>query len=197
MAQRRGMFAGSPAELSSNYRRQIQLVPRAFDSCEVPLVAAVNGPAIGAGCDLALMCDIRVASEKAFFAETFVNLGMIPGDGGAWLLPRLVGPSRATLMMVTGRRVPADQALEWGLVDEVVQSGNLLPTAHGIAAEIAARPPQAVRLTKRLLRQAEASSLDSVLELSATLQALSHHTQDHLEALSAFAEQRPGRFLGR
>ena len=197
MAGRHGMFAGSPAEVSNNYRRHIQRIPRAFDACEVPVVAAVNGPAIGAGCDLALMCDLRVASDNAFFAETFVDLGIIPGDGGAWFLPRLVGPSRAALMMLTGRRIPAPVALEWGLVDQVVPPDELLRAAHAIALEIAARPPSAVRLTKRLLRQAEAANLDTVLELSATLQSLSHHTQDHREALSAFSERRVGRYSGR
>src|SRR5699024_6948571 len=117
MVQRPGMFGGSPYELRDGYRRGIQRIPRALYHCEVPVIAAVNGPAVGAGCDLAVMCDLRVASTRAFFAESFVQLGIIPGDGGAWLLTKAIGPARAAEMALTGDRVTAEQALEWGLVN--------------------------------------------------------------------------------
>lgn len=107
-------FGGPPHESREGYRRGIQRIPRAFQACEVPTIAAVNGPAVGAGCDLALMCDMRIASQRAFFAESFVKLGIVPGDGGAWLLPRAVGAARAAEMALTGDRVDAQTALEWG-----------------------------------------------------------------------------------
>ena len=197
MRERQGMFAGDPAQLREGYRRGIQRIPRALWDLELPTIAAVNGPAVGAGCDLSLMCDIRIASERASFAESFVRLGIIPGDGGAWLLPRAVGLSRACEMAFTGEPVDAGTARDWGLVSRVVPHDELMPAALELAGRIAANPPQALRLTKRLIREGLHSRLDSVLELSAAFQALAHHTEDHREALEAFLEKRPPRFTGR
>ena len=166
MAARRPPFDGPPATLRERYRQGIQRIPRAMYGCDVPVVAAVNGPAIGAGCDLACMCDLRVASSDAVFAESFVRIGLIPGDGGAWLLQRLVGPARAAEMTLTGDPVDAATALEWGLVSRVVEPDALLPEAHALAERIAANPPQTVRLAKKLLREAAHQGLESVLELA-------------------------------
>ncbi len=148
MANRQGLFGGKPHEQRDGYRAGIQRIPRAMYNCDVPLIAAVNGPAIGAGCDLALMCDLRIASEKAFFAESFVKLGIIPGDGGAWLLPKAVGMARAAEMILTGDRVDATQALEWGLVSNVVPPDQLLDEARALANRVAANPPHSVRMAK-------------------------------------------------
>lgn len=197
MVDRTGMFGGSPYELRDGYRGGIQRIPRALYHCEVPVVAAVNGPAVGAGCDLAVMCDLRVASTKAWFAESFVQLGIIPGDGGAWLLTKAIGPARASEMALTGDRVKADQALEWGLVNQVVEPEELMEAAHALAARVAKNPPHSVRMAKKLLRESQHQSLESLLELSAAMQALAHHTEDHREALAAFNEKRPGRYVGR
>lgn len=196
MQDRSGMFGGSPAQLRQGYRQGIQRIPRALYRCEVPLVAAVNGPAVGAGCDLALLCDVRLASADAFFSESFVKAGLIPGDGGAWLLPRVVGAARASEMALTGMRVDAATALAWGLVSRVVTPAELLPTAHEVAAAIAANPPQVVRMTKRLLRESGQQSLDAHLELSAALQASAHHTADHAEAVDALLHRREPHFRG-
>ncbi len=196
MEERRGMFGGTPWELRNGYRRGIQRIPRAMAGCEVPFVAAVNGPAVGAGCDLALMCDLRVASTSAWFAESFVQLGIIPGDGGAWLLTQAVGPARAAEMALTGDRVDAATALAWGLVSRVVEPGELLGTAQDLAARVARNPPHATRMAKKLLRTAQHQGLEAVLELSATMQALSHHTDDHAEALAALREKRDGDYRG-
>ncbi|MBB1056828.1 crotonase/enoyl-CoA hydratase family protein, partial [Dietzia sp. B19] len=190
MVDKAGMFGGSPYELRNGYRGGIQRIPRALYHCEVPVVAAVNGPAVGAGCDLAVMCDLRVASTKAWFAESFVQLGIIPGDGGAWLLTKAIGPARAAEMALTGDRVKAEQAAAWGLVNEVVEPENLLEAAHALAARVAKNPPHAVRMAKKLLRESQHQSLESLLELSAAMQALAHHTADHREALAAFGEKR-------
>lgn len=197
MQARSGMFGGSPAELAQGYRHGIQRIPRALYELEVPSIAAVNGPAIGAGCDLALMCDIRIAAETASFAESFVKVGIIPGDGGAWLLPRAVGMSRASQMAFTGEAIDAAQALDWGLVSSVVPAERLLEEARDLAGRIAANPPQALRLTKRLLREGQRTGLDTLLELSAAMQPLMHATEDHREALQAFFDKRPPRFTGR
>lgn len=197
MADRVGMFGGSPYELRDGYRNGIQRIPRALYHCQVPVIAAVNGPAVGAGCDLSLMCDMRVASERAWFAESFVGLGIIPGDGGAWLLTKAIGPARAAEMALTGDRVTADVALEWGLVNEVVAPDDLLPAARRLAERVAKNPPHSIRMAKKLLRESQHQSLESLLELSAAMQALAHHTEDHREALTAFVEKRPGEYRGR
>lgn len=197
MVDRAGMFGGSPYELRDGYRRGIQRIPRALYHCEVPVVAAVNGPAVGAGCDLAVMCDLRVASTKAWFAESFVQLGIIPGDGGAWLLTKAIGPARAAEMALTGDRVKAEQAAAWGLVNEVVEPDQLLEAAHTLAARVAKNPPHSVRMAKKLLRESQHQSLESLLELSAAMQALAHHTEDHREALAAFGDKRAGEYTGR
>lgn len=197
MVDRSGMFGGSPYQLRDGYRGGIQRIPRALYHCEVPVIAAVNGPAVGAGCDLTLMCDLRVASTKGWFAESFVQLGIIPGDGGAWLLTKAIGPARAAEMALTGDRVKADQALEWGLVNQVVEPEELMDAAHALAARVAKNPPHSVRMAKRLLRESQHQSLESLLELSAAMQALAHHTEDHREALAAFGEKRPGNYTGR
>ncbi|HEX6917174.1 MAG TPA: crotonase/enoyl-CoA hydratase family protein [Phycicoccus sp.] len=196
MAARRPPFDGPPATLRERYRQGIQRIPRAMYGCDVPVVAAVNGPAIGAGCDLACMCDLRVASTDAVFAESFVRIGLIPGDGGAWLLQRLVGPARAAEMTLTGDPVDAATALEWGLVSRVVEPDALLPEAHALAERIAANPPQTVRLAKKLLREAAHQGLESVLELSAAYQAISQRTADHDEALAGLLEKRPTTYTG-
>lgn len=196
MVEKTGMFGGSPAQLREGYRRGIQRIPRALYECDVPVIAAVNGPAVGAGCDLALMCDLRIASTRAFFAESFVKLGIIPGDGGAWFLPRVVGAARAAEMALTGDRVVAATALEWGLVSRVVEPDELLGAAHELADRIAVNPPRATRMTKRLLRESGHSSLNSLLELSAAMQPLGHHTEDHMEALTAMRDKRTGTYTG-
>jgi enoyl-CoA hydratase/carnithine racemase len=192
-----GRYAEMPAmELRREYRLGIQKLPLALFNLEVPVIAAVNGHAIGAGLDLACMCDIRVAAEEAKFAESFVKLGIIPGDGGAWLLPRIIGLSRATELTLTGRTIDARQAEQWNLVSRVVPREQLLPTAREIAQQIAANPPHAVRLAKRLLREALHSRLDTLLEMSAAFQVMSHQTADHHEAVAAFVEKRKPEFGG-
>ena len=194
MANREGMFAGSPYEIRNRYRTGIQLIPTALYDLEVPVVAAVNGPAIGAGLDLACMADIRIASEKAIFGETFVKLGIIPGDGGAWLLPRVIGMARASQLTLTGEIIDAAKALEFGLVSEVVAPDRCVPRAVEIAQMIAANPGHSTRMAKRLLREGQDMKLAPLLELSAAYQALAHHTEDHHEAIDAFTGKRDPQF---
>ncbi|MFJ2684318.1 crotonase/enoyl-CoA hydratase family protein [Pseudomonas sp. NPDC087342] len=180
MKHRQGLFAGDPYELRDSYRHGIQQIPLAVYNLEVPTIAAVNGAAIGAGCDLALMCDIRIASNTARFAESFVRLGIVPGDGGAWLLPRALNNlSRAYELSFTGEVIDAAKALDYGLVSAVVDPEDLLAAANGLADRIAANPAHALRMTKKLLREGQHTRLEPLLELSATFQALSHHTAAH------------------
>ncbi|MBY0411275.1 MAG: crotonase/enoyl-CoA hydratase family protein [Burkholderiaceae bacterium] len=194
--ERQASGAVSGMQIRQEYRTGIQRLPLALFNLEVPVIAAVNGAAMGAGLDVACMCDIRIASEHAKFAESFVKLGIIPGDGGAWLLPRIIGMSRASEMSFTGEAIGADLASSWGLVSRVVPSDQLLATAQEMALRIAANPPHAVRLTKRLLREAMHTRLDTLLEMSSAFQALSHQTDDHKEAVAAFLAKRPPVFKG-
>ncbi|WP_404383836.1 crotonase/enoyl-CoA hydratase family protein [Caenispirillum salinarum] len=196
MRDKQGTFGGSPARIRENYRRGIQRIPRALYDLDVPTIAAVNGPAYGAGCDLTLMCDIRIAAEEAVFAENFVKVGIIPGDGGAWLLPRAVGASRAAEMAFTGDPVDARTALAWGLVSRVVPAPELLPAARALADRIAVNPPHALRMTKRLMREGQHTRLDTLLEMSAAFQGTAHHTADHDEAVAAILEKRAPSFRG-
>lgn len=187
---------GAPADTPKGYKNGIQRIPLAFAALEVPIIAAVNGAAIGAGCDLACMCDIRIAGESASFAESFVKLALIPGDGGAWLLPRVVGYSKACEMAFTGDRLDAQEALACGLVSRVVPDAELMPAARTLAERIAANPPHALRMTKRLIVQGRDTRLAEHLEMAASFQALAHSTNDQKEAVAAFNEKRKPTFTG-
>lgn len=188
MAERGGDFAGDVAEVATRYRRGIQRIPLALQQVEVPIIAAVNGPAIGAGFDLANMADIRIASEKAKFGETFLNLGIIPGDGGAWFMQRLIGYQRAFELTLSGRIVAAAEAKELGIVLDVVPADELMNRAGELAARFAAQPPKAVRLTKRLMKMAQRMELKDFLDLSAAFQGMCHNEAEHLEAVRRMLE---------
>lgn len=194
MHTRSGIFGGAPGALRESYRNGIQTIPAALYNLDIPIIAAINGPAIGAGLDLACMCDIRIAANTALFAESFVKLGIVPGDGGAWLLPRVIGMPRASIMALTGDTIDAKKALEWGLVAELTEPDELMTAARALAARIAANPGPALRMTKRLLREGQHMRLDSLLELSAAFQSLAHHTEDHHEAVAAMLEKRAPAF---
>ncbi len=196
MRDREGLFSGSVLEIQDQYRRGIQQLPLAMQRAEIPLIAAINGPAIGAGMDLACMCDLRIGSSKTLLGETFLNLGIIPGDGGAWFLPRLVGYQRAAELIFTGRLVKADEALELGLLLEITEPGQLLIRTRELATQIAAQPPQALRLCKRLLQVGQRQELPDFLDQSAAFQGMAHHSADHLEAVNAFLEKRPAEYKG-
>jgi len=197
MRDRAGIFAGSPFELRNQYRNGIQRIPLALYELEIPIIAAVNGPAIGAGLDLACMCDVRISVPKAKFAESFIKLGIVPGDGGAWFLPRIVGLPKASIMALTGDAIDGAKALEWGLVTELVSPEELDTAAMKMAQSMAENPGHGLRLTKRLLREGQHMRLDSLLELSAAFQSIAHHTEDHSEAVNAFLEKRKPEFTGK
>lgn len=197
MRDRRDLFDGSGAAIRERYRRVVHRIVRSLYGLEVPLIAAVNGPAMGLGCDIAGLGDIRIASERASFGVPFLKLGIIPGDGGSWLLPRNIGYARAAELLFTARSIDATTAAEWGLVNRVVAHDDLMTEALAVAAQVAAQPPQALRMAKTLLRQGRDTTFDQMLEMSAAMQALAHLTEDHQEGVAAVLDKRPGDFTGR
>ncbi len=197
MRDKSGMFAGDPVALRNRYTRGIQSIPRRMARFDKPVIAAINGAAIGAGLDLTCMCDIRVAVNSAKLGSTFVKVGLIPGDGGAWLLSRTIGYPKAMDLILTGRILTAEQALELGLVHEVVERDVLAPAVRRRANEILANSPLAVRLAKAAMQRSWFEPLDTALELAATYQGIVQNTEDHLEGVNAILDKRQPEFKGR
>ncbi|OED39889.1 enoyl-CoA hydratase [Chromatiales bacterium (ex Bugula neritina AB1)] len=188
--------AMSPVEIENWYTTGIQKIPQKMNEITVPVIAAVNGHAIGAGCDLTTMADMRIAAEDAIFAESFLRVGLIPGDGGAWFLPRVIGFARASEMLFTAEGISAKKALEWGLVSQVVTNENLLSAAQALAERVVAQPPTALRKGKALMRATQNMSLDDSLQMAATLQGVLQQLSDHQEAITAIMEKRKPAFQG-
>ena len=196
MKEKTGNFGGTAPEIADGYRNNIHKILRALYSLRVPLIAAVNGPAIGLGCDLACLADMRIASEKAKFGVTFLKLGIIPGDGGTWILPRIIGEARAAELFYTGDVIGADTARDWGLVSRVADHDSLMAEANALATKVAAMPPHALRQAKNLMRQGRSTTYDAALEMAANAQALMHSTRDHMEGVDALIERRTPKFTG-
>jgi len=169
-----------------NYQR----VVRALQDLSVPSIAALNGPAAGGGLDLALACDIRLASENAQLISRFLSLGLVSADGGWWLLPRIVGLSRAYEIALQDKPIDSGRALEIGLVSAVFSAAEFMPKVMEFAAEISKHPALAIRLAKRLIQQSAQSDLATSLELATTMQEELYRTEDHRKALAAFAQRR-------
>ncbi|TDI50900.1 MAG: enoyl-CoA hydratase [Acidobacteria bacterium] len=193
MVAKDGLFAGNPAEITEKYRETIQQLTRFMATTDLVTIAAVNGPAIGAGFDLVLGCDLRIGTPRARFAHTFIEMGIIPGDGGAWLLPRVVGWQRATELSLTARSIDADEAVKLGVLLRVVPENKLEGHVMKLARTIASKPRPAVVLAKRLLRQSKIMDLDPFLEFSAALQAVAHSTPEHDTAISQYVERLKDR----
>lgn len=189
MSAKEGLFAGSPAEMTERYRATIQQLTRFLATTDLVTIAAVNGPAVGAGFDLVLGCDLRFGSRNARFAHTFIEMGIIPGDGGAWLLPRAVGWQRATELALTARFITSAEAESYGVLLEVVPEDRLDARVTEVALAVASKPRPAVILVKRLLRQARSMDLDGFLEFSAALQAIAHTTPEHEIAIAEYVEK--------
>lgn len=197
MHNKTDQFGLPPLDVAESYINGIQRIPIALYNLDVPTIAAVNGAAVGAGCDLTMMCDMRIASEKAKFGEVFLNLGIIPGDAGSWFLIRRLGYQMAAELTFSARMIDAAEALDLDMVIEVVPHNDLMARARAKAAVIAAKPPRTVRTAKRLLRNAERMDLPDFLNTAAAYQALMHQTGDHHEALSAFLEKRQPTYSGK
>lgn len=196
MRDKAGAFAGPGVAIRERYRTGIHQIVKAVWGIEVPVIAAVNGPAIGLGNDVACLADLRIAADSAIFGATFLKIGLVPGDGGAWLLPRVIGHARAAELLYGGGTIDAATALTWGLVSRVVPAAHLMAEAEALAQQICQQPPDVLRMTKKMMREGQGVSFDTILEMSAAFQALAHHTQDHAEALDAFFEKRPGVYKG-
>ena len=193
MADREGLFAGTPADMTEAYRETIQQLTRFMATTDLITIASVNGPAVGAGFDLVLGCDLRYGSRNARFAHTFIEMGIIPGDGGAWLLPRVVGWQRATELALTARFISSAEAEAYGVLLEVVPEEKLDARVREVANTIASKPRPAVVLAKRLLRQSRSMDLDGFLEFSAALQAIAHSTPEHEVAVADYVQKLKDR----
>jgi enoyl-CoA hydratase/carnithine racemase len=197
MREKSGVFAGTPEQIRDSYKSNIHKLVRSLWNLEIPLIAAVNGAALGLGNDVACLADIRIAADNAVFGATFLKIGLIPGDGGAWILPRIVGQTRAAELFFTGDTIDAATALQWGLVSKLVPPGALMDEAHALAAKISRQPPGVLRMTKKLMREAAGANLETIMEMSASFQARAHASEDHAEALAAFFEKREPDYKGR
>lgn len=175
----------------------VHRVARAVEDLTKPLIAGVNGVAVGAGMDMALMCDYRIAAARTRMSEGYIRVGLVPGDGGCYYLPRLIGVSKALRLLWTGEFVSAAQALEWGILDEVHPDEEFDTRLATFAAQLAAQPPVAVQLIKRAVHQAIPGDLRTALDLIASHQAVVQSTADSQEAMAAFREHRAPRFEGR
>lgn len=176
---------------------RIHQVAFAAEALTKPYIAAVNGVAVGAGMDMSLMADIRIAAASARFSEGYIRVGLVPGDGGCWYLPRIIGSAAALRLLWTGDFVGADEALALGLVSATHPDEDLAPAVSEFAGRLAAQPPIAVQLIKRAVREGERHDLRTALDLISSHQAVVTSTQDSQEAMAAFREKRSGKYLGR
>ena len=192
MLGKEGMFAGEPNELRERYKRGIQKIPLTFERLSTPTIAMINGAAIGAGLDLACMCDLRVAAPGAKFGETFTKLGLIPGDGGTWFLQRVVGYPKAMEMTLTAEIYNAQEAKEMNLVSYVGEA--FVEKAEAYARTIASNAPIATQMAKRSIQHAYESSLQSSLDLLAAYQGIAQRTQDHFAGVEALVNKNQADF---
>ncbi|MFC4295940.1 enoyl-CoA hydratase-related protein [Novosphingobium tardum] len=185
-----------PPDFLKLYEAGIHKVVRGFWSLEMPVIAAINGSAIGLGNDLACLADMRLAAASAKFGATFLKIGLVPGDGGAWILPRIIGWERASELYFTGKIIDAPTALDWRLVGRVVADESLMDEAMAVAEMVCRQPPEVLRATKKLMRASILQGFEDIMSLSARYQVMAHLTDDHREALDAIHERRPPAFSG-
>ncbi|WP_236795052.1 enoyl-CoA hydratase-related protein [Amycolatopsis sp. GM8] len=190
MARGADLMAGTTTDIQDRLRLGLHRITRAMRDLEVPSVAALNGAAVGAGFDLALMCDVRVAARSARFAESFLRLGLVSGIGGAWFLTRIVGVAKAMELSLTSEFISAETASELRIVSRVVDDDQLDREAAELARTIAAQPPRALRMAKRLVRESAEATLPAALELAAAMQAILLSGDEHRTTVKQFLENR-------
>ncbi|AXF05754.1 enoyl-CoA hydratase (plasmid) [Paraburkholderia hospita] len=190
MQSGKDLMDGSVEEVRDRLQKSLHRITRAMNNLEIPSICAVNGAAVGAGCDLALMCDIRLAGESAQFAESFLRLGLVSGIGGAWFLSRIVGPAKAIEMTLTSEFLDAAAAERFGIVAKVFADDQLDGKALVLARRLATNPPRAMRMAKRLVRESASGSLPAALEMAASMQAILLCGEEHKHAVSSFLERQ-------
>jgi len=188
---------GLPDDAGAALEKHFNPLIEALFALPIPVVAAVNGPCAGAGCSLALSADIVIAGRSAYFLQAFVNIGLIPDAGATWLLPRLAGRARAIEMMMLGERVPAEQALAWGMISRVVEDEDLETESVALATRLAQGPTVALGLIRRLAREAGHASLGDALTAERAAQREAGRTADFRGAVAAFLQKRQARFEGK
>ena len=192
-----GQSAATALSNKDRLWRMIHRVALTLEDIDKPVIVAVNGVATGAGMDMALLGDIRLAGESARFAESYVRVGLVPGDGGAYLLPRIVGKAKALELLWTGEMLSARDAERLGIVNRVVADGELMTHAYAFARKLSEGPMIAIKLIKRAVNQSASLDLRTSLDLISSHMAVVKGTEDHLEAAKAFKEKRPPKFKGR
>lgn len=186
-----------PYERKAFLTDHVHRVAYALEDLDKPVIAAVNGVAVGAGLDFALMCDMRFMARSARVSEGYIKVGLVPGDGGAYFLPRLVGPAKALELLLTGDFVDAEEALRIGMVNRVYDDGELIDETRKFAEKLAAGPPRITRMIKRAVYQSMGSDLRTSLDLISSHMAVVQSMQESHEAFNAFREKRVPEFEGR
>jgi enoyl-CoA hydratase/carnithine racemase len=194
MQSKSGMFSGESNELRETYQKGIQKIPMTISQMKKPLIAMINGAAVGAGCDLVAMCDLRIASEDSIYAETFAQVGLVPGDGGAYFLTRIIGYSKAMEMYLTCKTYSSSEAKEMGLVNEVVQASKLKEEVKNLTDKLASLPPIALQMTKKAVIHGEKSDLLGHLELMAAFQGITQRSSDHFKAIEGLLSKTKQTF---
>lgn len=190
MQNKSGMFQGDSNELRMRYMQGIQKIPKCMEDLSKPVIAMVNGPAVGAGCDLAMMCDLRIGCEDSKFGETFAQLGLVPGDGGTFFLTRVVGFAKAMQMTMTAEIIVGKKAYDFGLLNYLVPSADLEAETEQLANKIALLPPVALQMAKKSLKAAYLNDLQVNLDLLAAYQGIAQRTQDHENAVTRFLNKK-------
>jgi 2-(1,2-epoxy-1,2-dihydrophenyl)acetyl-CoA isomerase len=186
-----------PLDNKNKLWKNIHRVPLTLKNIDKPVIAAINGPAVGAGLDMALMCDIRTIISDSKVSEGYVKVGLVPGDGGAFFLPRIIGESRALELLWTGDFISSKEAYELGLVNHVFSEEDFLQKTMALAEKIAAGPQVAIRMTKRAVKYSRTMELEPALDLMSSHYAIIKETDDHKEGVTAFKERRKPNFKGR
>ncbi|MGH3435103.1 MAG: enoyl-CoA hydratase/isomerase family protein [Sciscionella sp.] len=185
-----------PLQRKEHLTEHVHRIPLALEDLDKPVIAAVNGVAVGAGMDMALMCDMRVMAGSARLSEGYIRVGLVPGDGGCYFLPRLVGTAKALELMLTGDFIGAEEAGRLGIANRVVEDGELTAAVAELASKIATAPPVAVRAIKRAVYQSSRTDLRTALDLISSHMGVVTSTDDSAEAFAAFREKRAGRYVG-
>lgn len=191
-----GMFEGPAHQLRHTYENGIQRIPRCIEQLQKPLIGMINGAAIGAGCDLSFMCDMRVLCEYSKFGETFSKLGLVPGVGGTYFLSRAIGYAKAMEMFLTGDIYSGKEAFDMGLGNYYVESEKLMEFTLNLANKIASNAPEAIQMTKRVLKSSHMIDLSTQLDMLGAYQSIAQRMHDHFEGVDALLEKRPAKFTG-